>query len=63
MSLAAAIEKALGIGVEIAPGNLGQFDVLADGAVVATRKKGLRKLLGGGWPEASRVIQDLRTLG
>jgi hypothetical protein len=47
--------------VQLQKGSLGQFDVVADGEVVATRKQGfLQKLLGSGWPEPAAVIAALR---
>lgn len=38
-------------------GTAGQFDVVVDGEVVATRSGGLlKKVLGGGWPEPEAVV-------
>jgi hypothetical protein len=33
--------------------------VVADGEVVASRKRGLVAILGGGWPTANDVVQAL----
>jgi hypothetical protein len=42
-------------------GRTGQFDVLADGEVVASKGGGfLTKLLGGGWPDEDDVVERLR---
>jgi hypothetical protein len=39
------------------PGKLGQFDVVVDGEVVASRNGGMMKrLLGGGWPDPAEVV-------
>jgi hypothetical protein len=58
--LAAHIKEELGIDVEIKKGASGQFDVLADGQVIAQRKTGLLSmLLGGGWPEPREVVSAL----
>jgi hypothetical protein len=47
--------------VELQVGKTGQFDVLADGEVVATKGSGLwAKLLGGGWPDEEDVVGKLR---
>ncbi|MFC1706915.1 hypothetical protein ACFL59_08875 [Planctomycetota bacterium] len=41
-------------------GGRGQFDVLAEGNVVASRSGGFfTRLLGGGWPEEDAVLADL----
>lgn len=51
----------LGWKVELQRGSSGQFDVVADGELVATKTGSfLTKLLGGGWPEASEVVEALR---
>jgi hypothetical protein len=43
--------------VRLATGRLGQFDVLADGEVVARRARGVhRKVPGGGWPDPDEVV-------
>lgn len=42
------------------PGGRGQFDVEADGELVAGRGCGLlRRLLGGGWPDPDEVVAEL----
>jgi hypothetical protein len=49
--------------VQRLPGSLGQFDVVVDGAVVASRHGGmLRKLLGGGWPDPEEVVAKIAAL-
>lgn len=43
------------------PGSAGQFDVVADGEVIASKKGGLLAgLFGGGWPDPDAVIAALR---
>jgi hypothetical protein len=43
--------------VNLQHGDPGQFDVVVDGEVVASRKTGfLQLLLGSGWPRAADVI-------
>jgi hypothetical protein len=42
-------------------GSPGQFDVLVDGQVVATRSSSfLAKLFGGGWPDPRNVVDAIR---
>jgi hypothetical protein len=42
-------------------GSLGQFDVLVDDAVVASRGGGfMTKVLGGGWPDPDKVVAAIR---
>lgn len=39
----------------------GQFDVLLDGELIASREKGfLTRLFGGGWPEPDLVVEELK---
>lgn len=46
--------------VQTRPGELGQFDVLLDGEVIAQRQRSLlARLLGGGWPSAETVIRAI----
>lgn len=46
------------------PGRSGQFDVVCDGDVVATREGGFfSKLLFGGWPDPEGVVEILRAKG
>jgi hypothetical protein len=41
-------------------GRLGQFDVLADGEVIASRGGSmLKRVLGGGWPDPAEVIEKI----
>ncbi|GEM_PF-5918813 len=56
----------MGLDVEIQKGSSGQFDVLADGELVASKKKSfLSHFTGGGWPDPAEVVAILhkRTLG
>lgn len=47
--------------VEIQRGSPGQFDVYADGDLVASKKKSfLAQLTGGGWPDPAEVVATLR---
>ena len=44
-------------------GKLGQFDVLVDGKVIASRGGNmLQKVLGGGWPDPEDVIAQIEML-
>jgi hypothetical protein len=44
-------------------GKLGQFDVLVDGEVIASRGGNmLQRVLGGGWPDPEEVIQKIEAL-
>jgi hypothetical protein len=45
--------------VQARPGGPGQFDVVVDGKVVATRRRSLLSLLGGGWPSADEVLRAI----
>ena len=39
------------------PGELGQFQVVVDGEVVAERDQSpLKRLVGGGWPDPQQVV-------
>lgn len=41
-------------------GRSGQYDVMVDGQVVASREGGiLTRLMGGGWPEPSDVLSAI----
>ena len=45
------------------PGKLGQFDVVVDGKVVASRGGNVfTKLVGGGWPDPEDVIAKIEEL-
>jgi hypothetical protein len=47
--------------VGLTVGRAGQFDVVVDSVVVASREGGfLKRLVGGGWPCAETVIATLR---
>ena len=53
----------MGVGVKLEIGESGQFDVLANGTVVASReRKLLTRLFGGGWPDDDAVVARLRAL-
>jgi hypothetical protein len=42
------------------PGKLGQFDVVVDGEVIASRGGNmLKRVLGGGWPDPEEVIAKI----
>lgn len=44
-------------------GKLGQFDVVVDGKVIASRGGNmLQKVLGGGWPDPEDVIRKIEAL-
>ncbi len=58
--LAAHIEDALDVKVSRQQGKPGQFDVLVDGEVVASRNGSmLKRVLGGGWPDPEEVIATI----
>ena len=47
--------------MQLEAGNSGQFDVFVGEEVIATRDKGLVRLLfGGGWPKEADVVEKLR---
>jgi hypothetical protein len=47
--------------VKIEPGKSGQFDILADGELIAARGGNmLTRLIGGGWPDEQSVVEKLR---
>lgn len=44
----------------LTPGRSGQFDVLVDDELIASREGGfLNKLLGGGWPDPEAVTEEV----
>jgi hypothetical protein len=46
--------------VRIEPGRVGQFDVIANGEVVASRSRNpLLRLLRAGWPKLEAVVTAL----
>ncbi|MBM42694.1 MAG: hypothetical protein CL483_12300 [Acidobacteria bacterium] len=55
-SLAASIHQALGIDVDVMVGARGQFDVVADEALVFSKQQEQR------FPEADEIIDALRSL-
>lgn len=45
------------------PGKPGQFDVVVDGKVIASRGGSMMKrLLGGGWPDPDEVVEKIEAL-
>ena len=43
------------------PGRSGQYDVIVDGEVIASRERGfLKRLLGGGWPDDEIILRDIQ---
>jgi predicted Rdx family selenoprotein len=40
-------------------GKLGQFDVVVDGEVIASRKPLWQRGLGGGWPDPEEVVAKI----
>jgi len=44
----------------VTSGATGQYDVLADGELVASRGNEMTRLLGGGWPDPEDVTARLR---
>lgn len=44
-------------------GRLGQFDIVVDGKVIASRGGNvLTKVLGGGWPDPADVVAKIESL-
>jgi len=44
-------------------GSLGQFDVLADDTLIASRGGSmLKKALGGGWPDPEEVLAKIEAI-
>ena len=55
------MKKEIGVDTELEVGRTGQFDVLVDGDVIASREAGfLTRLLGGGWPDPATVVAAVR---
>lgn len=53
--------KGTGIAPTLDVGARGQFDVLVDGVVIASRHKGLlTRILGGGWPDVGDVVEKVK---
>lgn len=49
--------------MQLRTGSLGQFDVVVDGKVIASRGGNLlRRLLGGGFPDADEVVAAIEQL-
>ncbi len=60
-SYAALIEEQLGQSVEFTPGRRGQFEVIVNGSIVASRKGGLiAKLTKRPWPSEAEVLAAVR---
>jgi selT/selW/selH-like putative selenoprotein len=58
-----AIREHVGVEAVLEHGGLGQFDVLADGDLVASREHGiLNHLIRGGFPDDARVVETLTRL-
>lgn len=57
----ALIKKQLGIDAVVTPGKTGQFDVLADGKIVAERGGNwFTRSLGAGYPDLNNVVEQLQ---
>jgi len=55
------VKAETGIESELTVGSRGQFDVLLDGALIASRASGfVTRLLGGGWPQPAQVVDAVR---
>lgn len=63
MSLAAKLERELDIHADLEVGGSGQFDVLVDGALVASKERGLlSRLLGrGDFPDEAATVRAIRS--
>lgn len=47
--------------VPIEVGKTGQFDIVVDGETIASRQGNiLTRVLGGGWPDEAKVVEELR---
>jgi hypothetical protein len=58
------IRERLGVPVELVKGEFGQFEVLVNGRMVASRKGGLiAKLVNRPWPDEEDVIAAIRSAG
>jgi hypothetical protein len=43
------------------PGRNGQYDVIVDGELIATREQGfVKRLLGGGWPDNKEILSEIQ---
>ena len=59
--LVALIQERLGLQAAMTPGKIGQYDVLLDGEVIASRERGLlKRLLGGGWPDPEAIVDEIQ---
>ena len=59
--LAQRIADEIGVQPVLTPGPLGEFDVLADGTLIASRNGGLlNHLTYRGWPSDDAVVERLR---
>jgi hypothetical protein len=60
----ALIKKRLGIEAVSTPGKTGQFDVIADGEMVAQRGGNwLTRRFGAGYPDLKKVVEQLEKRG
>ena len=63
-SLVALIQERLGVEPICTPGKSGQFDVLVDGEMVATRGGSwLTRKFGAGYPHLEAVVEELKKHG
>jgi len=59
----ALIRQRLGVEPKTTPGKLGQFDVLVDGKLVATRGGNfITRQFGAGYPDLNDVVETLGRL-
>jgi predicted Rdx family selenoprotein len=55
------IQERLGLQATMTPGRSGQYEVLVDGEVIATRTRGFwQRLVGGGWPDHEAILSDMQ---
>ena len=58
----AQIERRLGAEPILVPGKTGQFDVIVDGRIIATRGGNwLTRSFGAGYPDLDAVVRQLET--
>lgn len=59
-SLVALIRQRLGIDAVVTPGKTGQFEVLADGEIIAERGGNwFTRSLGAGYPDLDNLVEQL----
>jgi hypothetical protein len=55
------IKQRLGIDAVVTPGNIGQFEVLADGERIVERGGNwFTRMLGAGYPDLDNVVEQLQ---